>query len=156
MRSIQIPSGWFAALVAAVGVFALSGPPAAAQTSSAASAAIRQATFQIRNEVKIKVPEAAQRVRVWLALPQENDPAQQVRDLKIEAPYPFRFERDSEGSRIAYLEASNPKEREITVVQTFAVTRSEVRDRIDPSRSRPLTDAERAQSRSISSPTSTW
>jgi transglutaminase-like putative cysteine protease len=145
MRSIQIPSGWFTALVAAVGVFALSGPPAAAQTSSAASAAIRQATFQIRNEVKIKVPEAAQRVRVWLALPQENDPAQQVRDLKIEAPYPFRFERDSEGSRIAYLEASNPKEREITVVQTFAVTRSEVRDRIDPSRSRPLTDAERAQ-----------
>src|SRR5262245_63630087 len=100
---------------------------------------LRQATFELRNEIKIKVPEGAQRLRVWVALPQDNDPAQQVRDLKIEAPYAYRIERDSEGSRLLYLEGVNVKEKEVTIVESFGLTRSEVRDQVDASKARPLT-----------------
>src|SRR5919109_5556693 len=68
--------------------------------------ALRRATFEVRHELQVMVPEGAQRVRVWFVLPQE-DPipgdgtaaAQQVSDLQIEAPYPSRVERDSEGSK---------------------------------------------------------
>ena len=88
---------------------------------------MRQATFELRNEIKIKVPEGAQRLRVWVALPQDNDPAQQVRDLKIEAPYAYRTDRDSEGSRVLYLEATDPKDKELTIVETFGLTRREIR-----------------------------
>jgi len=86
--------------------------PAAAQAPKPGTGPLRTATFELRNEVKVKVPEGAQRIRMWMALPQDNDPAQQVRDLKIEAPFPYRFERDSEGSRVLYLEtqASTVKE----------------------------------------------
>ena len=106
---------------------------------------LRQATFELRNEIKIKVPDGAQRVRVWVALPQDNDPAQQVRDLKIDAPYAYRFERDSEGSRVLYLEAANPKDKELTIVETFGLTQREIRDQVDASKARPLTDADRAR-----------
>jgi transglutaminase-like putative cysteine protease len=106
---------------------------------------LRQATFELRNEIKIKVPDGAQRLRVWVALPQDNDPAQQVRDLKIEAPYAYRVERDSEGSRVLYLEAASPKDKEITIVETFGLTRREIRDQVDATKARPLTDADRAR-----------
>jgi len=106
---------------------------------------LRQATFELRNEIKIKVPEGAQRLRIWVALPQDNDPAQQVRDLKIEAPYAYRIERDSEGSRVLYLEGVNPKDKEVTIVETFGLTRREIRDQVDATKARPLTDADRAR-----------
>ena len=105
---------------------------------------LRRATFELTNEVTVKVPEGARRVRVWMALPQDNDPAQQVKDLKIEAPVATRIERDSEGSRILYLEMSAPTVKEFTVVETFTLTRSEIRDQIDATKARPLTDADRA------------
>lgn len=117
----------------------------ALDTNAAAAQAVRQATFQLRNEVKVKVPDGAQRVRIWMALPQDNDPAQEVRDLKIDSPYTYRITRDSEGSRVLYVEAAAPKEKEIAIVETFGLTRREIRDQIDASKARPLTDADRAR-----------
>ena len=115
-------------------------------------AAARQATFEVRHELKVMVPEGAQRVRVWFVLPQE-DPipgdgiaaAQRVSDLQIDAPYPYRVERDSEGSKVLYLEATNPKDKELKIVETFVVTRHEVRTNVDPSKAKPLTEADRAK-----------
>jgi hypothetical protein len=114
--------------------------------------AARQSTFEVRHELKVMVPEGAQRVRVWFVLPQE-DPipgdgttsAQQVSDLQIEAPYPYRAERDSEGSKLLYLEAANPQEKELKIVETFVLTRHEVRTSVDPSKAKPLTEADRAK-----------
>jgi hypothetical protein len=117
--------------------------PAGAQTPAPGTGPLRQATFEIRNEVKVKVPDGARRIRVWMAVPQDNDPAQQVRDLKIEAPYPHRMETDSEGSKVVYLEVNDPKVQEFTIVETFGLTRKEIRDQIDPRRAKPLTDADR-------------
>jgi hypothetical protein len=105
---------------------------------------LRSAIFEVRHELKVMVPEGAKRVRIWFAFPQEEDLAQQVRDLRVEAPYPYRVERDSEGNTVLYLEAENPKEKELTVVESFTVSRSEVRSGVDPSKARPLSDSDRA------------
>lgn len=105
---------------------------------------LRRATFEVRNELKVMVPEGARRVRVWLALPQD-DPAQQVSDLRVEAPYPYRVERDSEGNKVLYLEAENPQEKEITVLESFILSRSEVRSEVDPTKAKPLSEADRAK-----------
>ncbi|HSB68727.1 MAG TPA: hypothetical protein VLT62_05300, partial [Candidatus Methylomirabilis sp.] len=109
-------------------------PPSilAADSSKDGPPQLRHATFELRDEVKIKVPEGAKRLRVWMAVPQD-DPAQQVSQMRIEAPYPTRVEHDSEGSKVLYLEASDPKEKEVSIVETFVLTRSEVRHSVDPS-----------------------
>jgi transglutaminase-like putative cysteine protease len=114
--------------------------------------ALRQATFEVRHELKVNVPEGAQRVRVWFVLPQE-DPmpgdgaasAQRVSDLQIEAPYAYRIERDSEGSKLLYLEATNPTDKELKIVETFVLTRNEVRTAVDPRQAKPLTEADWAK-----------
>jgi transglutaminase-like putative cysteine protease len=124
----------------------------AASEKAQASGAIRRATFEVRHELTVKVPDGAQKVRIWFVLPQEDPipgdgtaPAQHVSDLQIEAPYPYRVERDSEGSKILYLEARNPREKQLQIVERFVLTRSEVRVDVDPSKARPLTDADRAR-----------
>lgn len=131
-------------LLAAAPLLVLTFSPfAQAQTEKPGSGPLRKATFEVRNEITVKVPDGAQRVRVWVALPQENDPAQVVRNLTIQAPYPHRIETDSEGSRVLYLETAGPKDKQFSIVETFTVTRSEVRDHIDASKARPITDADR-------------
>jgi transglutaminase-like putative cysteine protease len=136
-----------------VGVVSLSFAGESSATKARQGDAVaRQATFEVRHELKVNVPEGAQRVRVWFVLPQE-DPipgdgtasAQHVSDLQIEAPYPFRIERDSEGSKLLYLEATNPTEKELKISETFVLTRHEVRMSVDPSQTRPLTEADRAK-----------
>jgi transglutaminase-like putative cysteine protease len=121
-------------------------------TTPQGDAAARQGTFEVRHELKVTVPEGAQRVRVWFVLPQEDPipgdgtvPAQRVADLHIDSPYPYRVERDSEGSKLLYLEATNPQEKELKIVETFVVTRQEVRTSVDPRQAKPLTDADRAK-----------
>jgi len=116
----------------------------AAATLADGAPPLRQARFELRNEVKVKVPEGATRVRVWMALPQEED-AQQVSDLRVEAPYPWQIARDSEGSRVLYLATENPREREFTIVTTFTVLRSEVRHSVDAAKARPISDVDRAR-----------
>lgn len=126
-------------MAAAVAGLVLAAPAGAARAGGPAVSR----TFAVRNQVTINVPDDARQVRVWLALPQEER-AQEVRDLRIEAPYPYRVERDSEGSRVLYLEVDQPRERSFTVREAFVVTRSEVRSGVDAVRARPLTAEDRA------------
>jgi transglutaminase-like putative cysteine protease len=140
-----------AVLLVAVVFVSLAGE-SRSTTANQGDAAARQATFEVRHELKVMVPEGAQRVRVWFVLPQD-DPmpgdgtaaAQRVSNLQIDTPYPHRVERDSEGSKVLYLEATNPKEKEVQIIETFVVTRNEVRMSVDPSKAKPLTEADRAK-----------
>jgi hypothetical protein len=85
--------------------------------TSAASSPLRTATFEARHEVKVTVPEGVRALRIWVAMPQE-DPAQRLRDFKVEAPAAHRITTDSEGNKAVYVEVLNPKEKEFTVVET--------------------------------------
>ena len=118
---------------------------AVAKTAKDGAGALRRANFELRNELTVNIPEGAKKVRVWFALPQDDDAAQKVSGLRIEAPYPHRVERDSEGSKVLYLEAQNPKQKDFKVVTTFHVERTEVRTSVDPAKAKPLTDADRAR-----------
>ena len=87
-------------------------------TQSLEAQPLRKATFELKNEITVQIPEGAKRVRVWAALPQD-DPAQQIKNLKIDAPYPYRVELDSEGSKVLFLETDASKQKELKIVHEF-------------------------------------
>ena len=115
-----------------------------ALTHSLQAQPLRKATFELRNEIAVQVPPGAKRVRVWAALPQD-DPAQQIKNLKIEASYPYRVELDSEGSNVLFLEADAPNEKELKIVTSFILTRSEVRSGVDAKKAKPISEADRVR-----------
>lgn len=103
----------------------------------AAPAHASSRTFETRNELVVHVPKGARQVRVWFALPRE-DPAQTVKDLEIQSPYPHRIVRDSHNNRLLYVEASDPKAGSFEIVSSFELTRSEQTVPVDPEQTRPL------------------
>lgn len=104
----------------------------------------RTATFDVRHEVQVTVPQGAKLVRLWVALPQD-DPAQRVADFAVESAYVARETRDDHGNRMLYVEAANPEPGTFAVVTRFRLTRAEVRVSVDAARARPLTERERAE-----------
>lgn len=133
----------------ACGVLAASFVPVACRSSSkgdaaaAAAPATKSATFDVRHEVKIMVPDGATSVRAWIAYPQD-DPAQTVTAMKVECPFPTRVEKDDHGNKVLYVEANKPGVKEFTATQSFRIERREEKVAVDAAKSRPLTDAERA------------
>lgn len=102
----------------------------------------RTATFDVRHELEVKLPEGATQARVWMATP-SDDPAQVITNAKVDAPYPHRIELDSEQNRVLYLETVGKGPREFQIVHTFTVTRREVMAETNPSKTRAITEAER-------------
>lgn len=115
---------------------------AAGCSGSGPSAAPKTASFEVRHELKVAVPEGAKGVKAWFAMPQE-DPAQQVTGFKIDCPFPHRVTRDSAGNQAVYVEVADPSVREFTLIETFTIRRREVLSAADASRAGPLTDADR-------------
>jgi transglutaminase-like putative cysteine protease len=116
----------------------------AGQDSRTAAAAPKEARFALRNELKVLVPAEARKVRVWFAYPRE-DANQTVRNVKIESPLPHRLEKDADGNTFVYVEAIDPKVKELTIVETFDLARREHLTRPDAAKSRPLSAAEIAE-----------
>jgi transglutaminase-like putative cysteine protease len=107
-----------------------------------AAEAPRTATFEARQEFKVTVPQEAKKLRLWCALPQE-DGASQISDLKIESPFNYSIEKDAAGNRVLYIEVENPAIKEFTVVETFKITRSEIRSAAAASKAGFLSDDDR-------------
>jgi hypothetical protein len=134
-----------AALALAAGCAGSGGETAVRAGSSTRSAdGAKSATFDAKNEFRVTVPDGAKSVRAWFALPQEL-PEERIADLKIDGSLPHRIVKDDHGNSFVYVEAAAPAAKEITLAETFRITRSEVRSTVDPAQTRPLTDAERAQ-----------
>lgn len=121
-----------------ISLLALCGSFAQAQTSKPKST-----TFDARHELKVMIPEGAKKVRVWFTLPQDAT-QQQVTNLKIESPLPYRIERDTtEGSKFLYVETSAAATKEFTLVTTFRLTRKEVLSDLRAAKAAPLSKAEK-------------
>ena len=103
----------------------------------------REASFQIKNEFTVKVPKGAQSVRMWFAVPQE-DAVSAVRDFNVHADFPVHYFKDDWGNRVGYAELIGYAEGPVTIREEFGLTRTEIRNTIDPAKTRPLTDQERA------------
>jgi transglutaminase-like putative cysteine protease len=137
MPSNSIPlspscAGW---LSAALSVVAIAG--------SAAADDPRSATFQVRHELSVSVPEGAKSVKVWFAYPQD-DPAQTVSDVRVEAPFTHQVTTDPSGNKMLFVEATDPSVKQFVIVEEFTLQRREVRSGVDPSKTRPITDEDRA------------
>jgi transglutaminase-like putative cysteine protease len=117
---------------------------ASAMMASNAFGAPRSATFEVRHELKIAVPDGARRIRVWFAAPQD-DPVQEVQKFRIDSPVPHRMTTDTQGNKTVYLEFSDPKIKEFTVVEQFTLSRHEQISGVDAKKAAPLTDAQRKE-----------
>jgi transglutaminase-like putative cysteine protease len=126
--------------IAAALIFALP----AGDALGAGPGGAKTATFQVRHELKLTVPDGARNMRIWFAYPQE-DPAQSISDMKIESPYPHRLGTDSEGNRSLYVEVTQPETKEFSIVENFRIERRETRSGVDAGKTRPITDADRKQ-----------
>jgi transglutaminase-like putative cysteine protease len=104
---------------------------------------LRKASFQVKNEFAVKVPKGAKSVRIWFAVPQE-DAASVVRDFNVHADFPVHYNHDDWGNGVGYAEVSAPAEGPVTIREEFVLTRTEIRNTMDPAKTRPLTDQERA------------
>jgi transglutaminase-like putative cysteine protease len=103
----------------------------------------QQASFHISNVLTIKVPRGAKTVRVWFAVPQE-DVYSVVRKFNVASDYAVRYDRDSWGNRVGYVEIQNPTREQVILREDFDLTRTEVRNTINAAETRPLTDQERS------------
>ncbi len=91
----------------------------------------------------MKIPKGSQDVRIWFAVPQE-DSYSTTRNLKVGGDYAVHYDRDSWENRVGYIDIKNPAGDQVTVNEEFDMTRTEVRNSINPAETRPLTDRERA------------
>jgi transglutaminase-like putative cysteine protease len=103
----------------------------------------KQAVFQVKNEFKVQVPKGAKTVRMWFAVPQE-DSASVIRDFNVATDFPVHYFRDDWGNCVGYVEVITPAEDSITLREEFGLTRTEIRNNIDPAKTRPMTEQERA------------
>jgi len=108
----------------------------------APAVAPKQATFHVTNAFTVKLPKDAKRVRVWFAIPQE-DAYSDIRNFTFSGGSLVRYTRDSWGNRVGYVEIHNPVGEQVTLKEEFDLTRTEVRNVVNPGESRALTDQER-------------
>ena len=100
------------------------------------------AQFKISNVFNVKVPKGAQTVRIWFAVPQQ-DSHSVISNLSVNAAFPVRYETDSAGNRVGYVEVRSPQQEQITIKETFDLDRSEIRSGVNAAATRPLTENER-------------
>jgi transglutaminase-like putative cysteine protease len=116
---------------------------ATVRADNAPRAQPKQASFHVKNVFNVKVPKGAQAVRIWFAVPQE-DASSVIRNLAVSTDGVVRYDTDSWGNRVGYLEVRAPAQEQITIREEFDLTRSEIQSRVDAARARPLTEPERA------------
>ena len=109
---------------------------------SAPQSAVQKASFHVQNAFSVNLPKGAQRVRVWFAVPQQ-DADSVIRNFSVAADAPVRYEVDSWGNRVGYVEFDAPTVEKTLIREEFDLVRSEVRNSVDPAATRPLTEAER-------------
>src|SRR5271155_1254914 len=103
----------------------------------------KQASFQVKNEFKVQVPKGAKTARMWFAVPQD-DAVSVIREFNVTADFPVHYYRDDWGNRVGYAEVNGPGEGPVTIREEFGLTRSEIRNNLDPAKTQPLTEQERA------------
>jgi transglutaminase-like putative cysteine protease len=118
-----------------------------------AAAAPQQAAFHVANSFAVKVPAGAGKIRIWFAVPQQTNTAD-VSNFTVDAPGPVQYDKDSWGNRVGYLEIDKPNVPEIDITEHFDLKTTETLNTLDPSKTRPLTDAERAALQRYLLPTS--
>ncbi|MEM7164566.1 MAG: transglutaminase-like domain-containing protein [Planctomycetota bacterium] len=102
--------------------------------------------FDVQHNFAVTVPNGAEGVDIWFAVPNQNDRMQSISDWKVEpAGLPARMVRDRLGNPFLYLHLDNPEPGEFHVDTSFKIERYEVNADLDPSKTRPHTAEELAE-----------
>lgn len=104
----------------------------------------KSARFEGKNEFALTVPEGAQSVRVWFAMPQD-DGWTTINNLTITSSLPYRETVDDHGNRMLYAELSAAAGKTVSIGEAFTLERQEIVGNVDPSKARPLSASEAAQ-----------
>ena len=102
--------------------------------------------FQARNEIAIDVPEGTKELRAWIALPAEDEPLQEVRnlDVQVDAPAPAKVTKkeviDEEGNRFLAVTARDAGGEKLRVTTTFDLARWEAKTELDPAGTHALAE----------------
>jgi transglutaminase-like putative cysteine protease len=118
MKHIVIKLTIFAIVCAA-----LAPAPSPLVRAGAAGPQQRQFQFEYRAVVK-DLPAGAKKLDLWLPIPHEG-PFQQVKNLRIESPYPYRIQSAQHGNRVLHLSVENPRPEGFAVVMRFDAERRE-------------------------------
>jgi len=106
-------------------------------------------SFAVQNEIEIKVPAEAKEVRAWIALPDRDEPLQEVANLhhQVTGPIPakvsWREVQDAEGNRFLAVAARDVPGQTLRVTTSFDLRRWEARHDVEPADTTPLTDADK-------------
>jgi transglutaminase-like putative cysteine protease len=71
-----------------------------------------------------EIPAGAQHVDLWLAVPHQDD-YQQIRNLKIDSPYPYTTATAANGNTMLHVGIDNPKDSTVAITMRFDATRTE-------------------------------
>ncbi|WP_321868302.1 transglutaminase-like domain-containing protein [Paraburkholderia tropica] len=77
-----------------------------------------------------------------------------MKSFSVDSAYPVEYHRDSWGNRVGYIDVEQPNAATIDITEHFDQTLTERKTRLDPSKTRPLTDAERTALQRYLLPTS--
>ncbi len=103
-----------------------SSPTSSVAPVPLAAVETRQFHFEYATQLSGYAPEA-RTVRVWLPLPQ-NDEAQAISNLKIEAPVPYKETRDPlYDNRMAFIELAGPLPSMVPLKVSYDVVRRETK-----------------------------
>jgi hypothetical protein len=72
-----------------------------------------QAAFSVKNVLAVRVPQGAQTVRVWFAVPQD-DAFSVITNFNATTDHPVHYDWDSWGNKVGYLEVRAPTQPQIT------------------------------------------
>jgi hypothetical protein len=135
---MRAPVAFLSFAVAACASSAGRGNPAFANLSADRS------TFHVDHSLTVPVPASAKEVRIWFPLPRK-DAAQEVTDLRVQAPDGWREGTDQNGNRYVCVQVAGAGGGKVVVATSFTVARSEQGFTLDPARTRALDATERQQ-----------
>jgi len=98
---------------------------AAGGATLAARAAPRTRAFHFAYEATVKdIPTGAARIDLWIPVPQD-DPYQQIRNLRIASPYQFKIDMAPGGNRVLHVAVGHPAANSLAITMDLDAVRTE-------------------------------
>lgn len=85
----------------------------------------RQRTFHLEYKSVVKeIPAGTKHFDLWIPVP-HDDAYQQIRNLRIESPYPYKIAEGMRGNTILHIGIDQPKGNAVTLTMSLDATRKE-------------------------------
>ena len=104
------------------------------EEAAVAPEAAKSFQFEMTNAYSLKVPEGAQSVKAWFAMPQRDEASQKIAEFKVDCQYPHEIVKDQFGNEFVSINLTNPPAGDLQLTETFKVVRTEIKVDADPAK----------------------